>query len=75
MLENKKVKGRPCILKKLLSQNNLRKESNHVMNVTSCAFLKIVNNHKINKIIFLVFFFTNHITNQYNFHNNLIKLT
>ena len=75
MLENKKVKGRPCILKKLSSNNNLRKESNHMMNVTSCAFLKIVNNHKINKIIFLVFFFTNHVTNLYNFHNNLIKLT
>ena len=75
MLENKTVKGRPCMLKKLPGQNNMRKESNHMMNVTSCAFFKIVNNHKINKITFLVFCFTNHVTNQYNFHNNLIKLT
>ena len=29
------------MLKKLPGQNNMRKESNHMMNVTSCAFLKL----------------------------------
>ena len=57
-LENKKVKEKPCILKKLSSQNILRKESNHIMNVTSCAILKIVNNHKIKQNYFYSIFFS-----------------
>ena len=73
MLENKKVKERPYILKKLSSRNNLRKESNHIMKVV--LFFKIVNNHKIKQNYFYSIFFTNHVTNQYSFHNNLIKLT
>ena len=56
-LENKKVKEKPWILKKLSSQNTLRKESNHIMNITSCAILKIVNNHKIKQNYFYSIFF------------------